>query len=42
MDQTAQQQWFSSLKQVLEDAYLQHNEPWKQSGFTGRLGQDIV
>jgi SAM-dependent methyltransferase len=27
--------WFSSLKKELEDAYLQHNEPWKQSGFSG-------
>ncbi len=29
------QQWFSSLKQELETAYLQHEEPWKQSGFSG-------
>ncbi len=30
-----QQQWFMSLKSELEEAYLQHNEPWKQSGFSG-------
>jgi SAM-dependent methyltransferase len=35
MDQTAQQQWFLSFKKELEDAYLQHDEPWKQSGFSG-------
>lgn len=27
--------WFVSLKEKLEQAYLQHNEPWKQSGFLG-------
>ena len=35
MDETGQQQWFSSLKKELEEAYLQHDEPWKQSGFSG-------
>ena len=35
MDETEQQQWFSSLKKELENAYLQHSEPWKQSGFSG-------
>lgn len=30
-----QQQWFLSLQHELEDAYLQHREPWKQSGFSG-------
>jgi len=30
-----QEQWFSSLRQELEEAYLQHDEPWKQSGFSG-------
>lgn len=30
-----EQQWFLSLKKELEDAYLQHDEPWKQSGFSG-------
>lgn len=27
--------WFSSTKETLEVAYLQHTEPWKQSGFSG-------
>jgi hypothetical protein len=35
MDETRQQQWFASLQHELEGAYLQHNEPWKQSGFAG-------
>ena len=35
MNEAQQQQWFASLKQELEDAYLQHDEPWKQSGFAG-------
>ncbi len=29
------QRWFSSFKKELEEAYLQHEEPWKQSGFSG-------
>lgn len=28
-------QWFASLRNKLEEAYLSHNEPWKQSGFSG-------
>jgi len=35
MNETQQQQWFSSLQKELEEAYLQHKEPWKQSGFSG-------
>ena len=35
MDETRLQNWFSSLKKELEEAYLQHDEPWKQSGFSG-------
>jgi SAM-dependent methyltransferase len=35
MDETRQQQWFASLQHELEGAYLQHDEPWKQSGFAG-------
>ena len=27
--------WFSSIKETLETAYIQHDEPWKQSGFSG-------
>lgn len=29
--------WFLSIKKTLEDAYLQHEEPWKQSGMSGPL-----
>lgn len=35
MDKKQQEQWFLSLKKELEEAYLQHDEPWKQSGFSG-------
>lgn len=28
-------QWFERMKQELENAYLKHDEPWKQSGFAG-------
>ncbi|UCH42549.1 MAG: hypothetical protein JSW16_06995, partial [Dehalococcoidales bacterium] len=35
MNETQQQQWFLSLQKELEEAYLQHDEPWKQSGFSG-------
>jgi SAM-dependent methyltransferase len=27
--------WFLSLEETLETAYLKHEEPWKQSGFSG-------
>jgi len=27
--------WFLSLKKILEGAYLKHEEPWKQSGMSG-------
>ena len=29
------EEWFSSLRMTLEEAYLKHEEPWKQSGFSG-------
>jgi SAM-dependent methyltransferase len=29
--------WFVSTKKMLEDAYLEHEEPWKQSGFLGSI-----
>ncbi len=35
MNKTKQQQWFSSLQKDLYDSYLQYDEPWKQSGFSG-------
>ncbi len=35
MDKNQQEQWFSSLKRELEGAYLQYDEPWRQSGFSG-------
>jgi len=31
------EQWFSSLKETLETAYLAADEPWKQSGFSGPM-----
>ena len=27
--------WFLSLKKTIEDAYLKHEEPWRQSGMSG-------
>jgi SAM-dependent methyltransferase len=30
-------EWFRLIKQTLEDAYLQHEEPWRQSGMSGPL-----
>lgn len=27
--------WFFNLKSTLENAYLRHSEPWRQSGFSG-------
>lgn len=35
MDDATFQKWFDNLKVTLENAYLQHSEPWKQSGFSG-------
>jgi SAM-dependent methyltransferase len=35
VDKNQQEQWFSSLKRELEGAYLQYDEPWRQSGFSG-------
>jgi SAM-dependent methyltransferase len=31
------EEWFLSVKQTLEDAYLKHEEPWRQSGMSGPL-----
>jgi SAM-dependent methyltransferase len=28
-------QWFDKMKHELESGYLMHDEPWKQSGFSG-------
>jgi SAM-dependent methyltransferase len=33
----ALERWFSSLKDTLENAYIQHEEPWRQSGMSGPL-----
>lgn len=35
MNEKELSKWFSSLKGTLENAYLQHSEPWRQSGFSG-------
>jgi len=35
MDENELSKWFSSNKETHETAYLQHAEPWKQSGFSG-------
>ena len=35
MDEAELARWFSSTKETLERAYLLHEEPWTQSGFTG-------
>ena len=35
MNEKELSQWFSRLKGTLESAYLQHSEPWRQSGFSG-------
>jgi len=35
MDEESLRNWFENLKNVLEESYLQHTEPWKQSGFSG-------
>ena len=35
MNETELARWFSSIKETLETAYIQHSEPWKQSGFSG-------
>ena len=35
MNEVQLNKWFHALKEELETAYLQHDEPWKQSGFSG-------
>ncbi len=35
MDNVELSRWFSNQKGTLESAYLQHDEPWRQSGFSG-------
>ena len=36
------EEWFSSLKETLEDAYLAYEEPWKQSGHLTTLERWIT
>jgi len=31
------EEWFLSVRKTLENAYLQHEEPWRQSGMSGPL-----
>jgi SAM-dependent methyltransferase len=31
------EEWFLSVRKTLENAYLHHEEPWKQSGMSGPL-----
>lgn len=33
MNLKEEKKWFDSLKDELEESYIRHNEPWKQSGF---------
>ncbi len=35
MKQIKVMEWFDSLKKTLEESYLQHDSPWRQSGFSG-------
>jgi len=35
MNVKEQKRWFDSLKNKLEQSYIHHKEPWKQSGFSG-------
>jgi len=35
MEKQELQIWFDTTHKILETAYLQHCEPWKQSGFSG-------
>jgi SAM-dependent methyltransferase len=35
MDDQALQRWFEQNGRILEEAYLSHEEPWRQSGFSG-------
>jgi SAM-dependent methyltransferase len=35
MGEDSWKQWFVDLKERLESAYLESDEPWKQSGFSG-------
>ncbi len=35
MDPKALSRWFDNTRQVLESAYLSHEEPWRQSGMSG-------
>jgi SAM-dependent methyltransferase len=32
---TSSEEWFLSVKETLEDAYLKYEEPWRQSGMSG-------
>jgi len=35
------EKWFETIKKTLEEAYLSHDEPWKQSGMSGPEGRWI-
>lgn len=35
MDSEALKQWFETVKTTLENAYISHKEPWRQSGMSG-------
>ena len=35
MNSEERKRWFDSLKNKLEQLYIHHKEPWKQSGFSG-------
>lgn len=35
MDRKELSQWFTNIKETLEQAYISHNEPWRQSGMSG-------
>ena len=39
MNVKEQKKWFDSLKNKLEQIYIPHKEPWKQSGFSGPEGR---
>ena len=35
MDKKELAQWFTNIKDTLEQAYIKHDEPWRQSGMSG-------
>jgi SAM-dependent methyltransferase len=36
------EKWFDTIKKVLEETYLSHEEPWRQSGMSGPEGRWIL